>query len=67
MQGVYECPECSELFTVSYFGNEVPGFKDREDIDCPRCRHTCDREMTSLSIRTHALSDEQKAKHRAGK
>lgn len=57
---VYECPDCIELFTVSYIGGGVPGGKERETIDCPTCRYTVGSEVTSAIIHTEKLTDAEK-------
>lgn len=57
----YTCPECGELFRVTYLTGTFPGGKEREDIDCPSCGLTVDSEVTSAVLRTVVLSDEERA------
>lgn len=62
---VYQCPDCAELFHVTYLSGTFPGGKEREDIDCPSCGKTVDTEVTSQVVKTTALSSEEKAAYKA--
>lgn len=57
---MHQCPECSTVFEVIWLGGEVPGGKEREDIDCPNCGETVDTEVTSAVITTRAVTDDRK-------
>lgn len=57
----YACPDCGELFRVTYLTGTFPGGKEREDIDCPKCGLTVDSEVTSAVLRTVVLTEEERA------
>lgn len=61
-----DCPECKELFHVIYIGPSAPGGKEREEINCPTCRHTVDTDVTSQVIMTKVLTAEEKARYQSG-
>ncbi len=63
----YTCPNCGELFKVVYTSGTFPGGKEREDIDCPDCFTTVSSEVTSATLKTVALSAEEKAAYKAGR
>lgn len=64
---VYTCPECAELFRVTYLSGAFPGGKERENIDCPACGKTVDTEVTSAVVSTKALTAEEKATYSASR
>lgn len=64
---VYTCPECAELFRVTYLSGTFPGGKERENIDCPACGKTVDTEVTSAVVSTKALTAEEKATYSASR
>lgn len=64
---VYTCTECAELFRVVYLSGEVPGGKERENIDCPSCGKNVDTEVTSAVVSTKALTAEEKAAYLASR
>ena len=65
MSDVYTCPKCPTLFESIYLSGGFPGGKEREDIDCPKCGHTVDTDVTSAVVSTREITGERKAAYLA--
>jgi hypothetical protein len=60
-----QCKACDGFFTVSWIGVNVPGGKEREEVDCPHCGETAYSEMTPLSPQVSKATDAQVAAFQA--
>lgn len=51
------CSDCGKTFLVRVTTMNVPGGKDREEVDCPYCHANNGYRMTSGFVYTYKLDD----------
>jgi transposase-like protein len=55
-----KCKKCGKEFTYEVTSMNVPGGKDKENIDCPYCGETNGTVMTSGFVYTRKIEDDKK-------
>ena len=58
---VEKCPSdaCGRLFTISHIGNDAPGGREREPIECPHCGILVRSERTAgVFVTSRATAEE---------
>jgi transposase-like protein len=54
-----KCKKCGKEFTYEVTSMNVPGGKDKENIDCPYCGETNGTVMTSGFVYTRKIEDDK--------
>lgn len=55
-----KCKKCGKEFKYKVTSMNVPGGKDKENIDCPYCGEINGAVMTSGFVYTHKIEDDRK-------
>jgi uncharacterized protein YbaR (Trm112 family) len=66
MDWIEVCPQCKQPFSIVEVGG-ISGPRDREAIDCPRCKTTWGYRKSSGVFVTAALAGEQEENRSAGR
>lgn len=52
-----KCTECGKMFHVRVTTMNVPGGKDKEEVDCPYCHANNGYRMTSGFVYTYKIEE----------